>query len=211
MPPQQPQYGRVNTTAHGPEQYDFILNSGSGKKSGGRLTGASSASRVLIVVGGLLVLLLVAWVFLSFVTRSPKANTAALLAIAQKQTELARISQQPADTATQEPTRDFARTTQLSLLTEQLTFTAYLQKHSSKVSNALLLATKNTKTDDALKQAQINGNYDQVYISTAQSQLASYEHALSQAITSAKLKSEKQLLQKAYAEAQLLTELSKQQ
>jgi type II secretory pathway component PulM len=210
MPPQQqPYYPPPQPPNHGPEQYEFIMNAGSQRPSG--LKGVTSSNRLIYIIGGVLVLLIVVWILLSAVKGGQQTNGTTLFTLAQEQTELARISRQPATSASQQQTQNFAETTQLNMLTEQQAFTTYLQQHGVKVNAKTLSATSNAKTDADLQDAQTNGSYDQVYISITQSELAAYQHSISQTYASAKLASEKQLLQKAYGEAQLLVDMSKQQ
>lgn len=214
MPPTQPNngFGPVNTTppSLGPEPYDFIRNYGTNKQRVPLLSGTSLKNRILIVVGGVMVLLLLVWVFAAIVSRASNASAAALIALAQRQTELARISQQPVQRATAAATQTFAVTTQLSLLTDQQTFVSFLSHHGISVSAKTLQATANAQTDAALQTAQTAGTYDQTYISIAQSELTSYEQALKQTYTSAKNLSERQLLSQAYDNAKLLSQQSSQ-
>ena len=77
-------------------------------------------------------------------------------------------------------------------------------------SSSILQATRDPKTDATLKSAQGNGNYDQTYISITQSELASYEHNLKQAFAATKIIKERQLLEGAYQQAQLLVQQSNQ-
>ena len=193
-------------------QFDFIMGSSQKHPTVGGGGGSSTKTRIALVVGGFVVLAVLIWVFISVLTKPTGTNTATLLSIAQEQTELARISQQPASTATQQATQNFAETAYLSLLTDQTQFVNYISTHGApKPSTKTLSATKNAQTDTALQNAQTNGTYDSTYISTAQSQLAAYKQALSQAYAASKSTSERQLLKNAYDNAGLLVTMSSQQ
>lgn len=195
-------------------QFDFITG-GSGLKhtpAAGFGGSSSTGKRIGIVAGGLVVLAVLIWVFIAVITKPVGVNTAALLAIAQKQTELARISQAPANNAVQQPTQNFAETAYLTMLTNQTAFTTYIADHGApKPSVKTLSATKNTQTDTDLQNAQAAGTYDNTYITTAKNQLTAYSQALAQAYASSKRTSERQLLQDAYNQAQLLITMSAQQ
>jgi hypothetical protein len=203
MPPQN--YGQ--SSPHGSDPYDFIMSAG--QKRGGPLFSGSGISRLLIITAGAFVLIVALWIFLSIVRRSPHADSAALLTIVQKQTELARISDETRGMTNDQSTLNFALTTELNLLTEQQFFTTYIAKHGIKLTKEALHTTQSDQTDAQLKNAQINGNFDQVFNDTAKMQLTSYERALSDTYKIAQLNSEKKLLQRAYNEAQTLEEFEK--
>lgn len=208
MPPQQPYY--QPKPAPGLEQYDFIMG-GSGGPRGGFSASSDMKTRLIIVIGGAVVLLIAAFVFISILSRSSQLDPQPLITLAQQQTELSRISERPALQAKQQPTENLAANTWLSLLTEQRQVAKFLEKHGTKLDNKTLQATKNAKTDTELKTALTNGDYDQVYVSIAQAQLTTYARTLKQALQSATDPSERQLISTAYAHAQLLIEQSKVQ
>ena len=167
--------------------------------------------RLLIVVGGLAVLGIAAWIFFGVIlAKKPAVDPAAFTAIAQRQAELARISQGPVQNATSLDTQNFAATTQLSLLTDQQAIVGLLQKNGVKVSPKTLAALKSSQTDTELQQAKASGTYDQTYIATAQSQLDAYEQALKQLFANTTSVTARQVLSAEYAHAQLLVQLSKQ-
>ncbi len=208
MPP--PQTSNGHSYSPQPEQYDFILNAGPKRSS--PLAGSSNSSRLLIALGGALLLIIVAAIFLSLIRRSPHADTSQLISIAQQQGELARISLAATSNDDAQSTRNFAKTTQLNLQTEQQLFQAYLTNHGAKINKKALEypSAKSAQTDAVLTNAKTNGDYDSVFISTAQSELTAYERALAQTYQSAQLLSEKRLLQKAFSEATLLQDFSNQ-
>lgn len=191
-------------------RFDFIMG-GSTPHASGIGGGSSAKTRVAVAGGGFAVIAILAWVFISFLTRPAGIDTGTLIAIAQKQTELARISQTPALDASQQATQNFAETTYLALLTAQLQFVSYLQKHSAtKVDSRTLSASKSAQTDTQLTNAKTTGTYDTAYIAIAQSQLAAYGQALAQAYAASKSTSERQLLKNAYDQTQLLSTMSRQ-
>jgi hypothetical protein len=215
MPPTQPtpNYGPtmpIPTTPQDSTQYDFIVNN-MPKSPYVQGSGTSMKTRIALVVGGIAVLGILIWVFIAATHKPATINPATLLSLAQKQTELARISQSPALNAVQQPTQNFAETMYLTLTTHKVQFTDFLTHHGGKQpSTKQLSVTKNDQTDTALKNAQATGTYDATYISVAQTQLNEYEQSLSQAYAASKSTSERQLLQDAYTQAQLLTTMSNQ-
>lgn len=193
----------------GSGQYDFIMGT-SHRPVGPKLANTSGPIRIFLVVGGIILLLVVGLLFESFLHKSSGNDTATLLAILQDQTELTRISQEPVDQAAQPSTQDFAQTTRLSLMTEQSALLQVMKNHNLRVATKALTATKNTNTDTELSQAKTTGTYDATYVSIAQDQLTTYQHALSTAYSSIKSASERQALQTAYEHAKLLITMSKQ-
>ena len=188
----------------GPEQYDFIVNSDKQNQSKRliNVNNSSLKSRLLIAGGGGLLLIIVFWIFLAILSNSSRSSTAPLISIAQQQNELARISLEAYQNASAQPTKNFAITANLSLLSEQQTLLAYLHSLGSIPSSTVLQASLSTKTDADLKAALISGTYDQTYISIAQFELSSYEHALQQAFANTKNLQEKQMLSTVYTQDQ---------
>jgi len=210
MPPQQP-YGPTPPQA-GPEQYDFIVNYDK-QKQPKRLVNVNNSSlknRLLVALGGGLLLILVAWILIALLSNSSQSPTAPLISIAQQQNELARVSLEAVQNASTQPTKNFAMTANLSLQSEQQTLLAFLHNLGSNPTSSVLQATLNTKTDSTLKAALNTGAYDQTYVSIARLELSSYEYALQQAFASTKNLQEKQLLSTIYTQAQLLMQQSSQ-
>ena len=208
MNPQQPTYGNGPTLpSPGPEQYDFIMNAGPNQPL--RLYGGNPANtRLFIVFGGAILALILIWIFLSLLSKATSINTTPILALAEQQNELSRISTDPSQRAFSQATQNFAITTELGLITDQQTFLSFLKKYGTNPSPQTLASTANPKTDNTLKEAQTTGSYDQTYLAIAQSQLNSYEQALKQAYATAKNSNEKKMLNIAYAHAQLLIQQS---
>lgn len=191
-------------------QYDFITNYGANNSGGLFSPNAPMKTRLLVVGGGAGLLLVLALLFFALLSRPAGLSASTFISIMQEQTELARISQLPAQNATAQPTQNFAATAQLSLLSERSVFVAYLQAHGSSVTIKTLQLSKNLKTDQTLQAAQTSGTYDQTYLSIAQAQLTTYEHSLKQAFDASKSTSQRQLLNDAFVQAQLLLAQSKQ-
>jgi hypothetical protein len=210
MPPLQPD--NLAPQAPPTNQYDFIVNAG---KRGPvtilpSVNNSSLKTRLLVAGAGALVLIVLFWVFIALISSSSSSSTAPLISLAQQQNEIARVSTESAQDAVLPTTQTFAITTSLSLLSEQRAFLAYLRSLGSVPASSILQATRNSKTDATLKSALSNGNYDQAYIAITQSELASYEHNLKQVFADTKVVKERQLLQVAYQQAQLLVQQGNQ-
>ena len=207
------QYAPTPTPSSSPtgtNQYDFIMEY-QYQHQHPRLTAPSSMrSRILIVVGGFILLLIVLLLFMAILKRPTGVNGVALLPIAQEQTELARVAQAAVPQSQQPSTQDFAQTASLSLTTDQQAFVAYMGQHGFTASQTKLAATRSTATDSTLTQAETTGSYDSTFLGIAQAQLATYTQTIKRQYDSTTSTSERQLLQSAYAHAQLLTAMSKQ-
>ncbi|MGH7142107.1 MAG: hypothetical protein ACREF5_01365 [Candidatus Saccharimonadales bacterium] len=208
MPPQQ-NYEPA-PPAPEPEQYDFIVDSNKHKPTINLIKVGSFKSRLIVAIGGAILLIIAIWVFISVLSNASTAPTAPLIAITQEQNELARISLTPAQSATEQPTQTFAITTNLSMQSEQQAFLAFLQTLGSTPSSSVQQATRNPKTDAALLAAQTDDTYDQTYISIAQSELTTYENTLKQTFANTKNTNERILLNTAYKQAELLMQQSTQ-
>ncbi len=210
MPPQQPNGTAPSQT--GPEQYDFIVNYDKQRQSNRliKVNNSSLKNRLLITGGGALLLIVCAWIFIAFLSTSSHNPTAPLITLTQQQTELARVALEAEQNASIQPTKNFATTTNLSLLSEQHTFIAFLHGLGSSPSSTVLQALQNKQTDSTLQSALTAGTYDQTYISIAQDELNSYESALKLAFANTKNSKEQALLSTAYSQAQLLVQQSSQ-
>lgn len=190
--------------------YDFITNYGV-KKTGGLFSpNASMKTRIMVVAGGGGLILVLALLFFALISSPTGVSASTFTTIMQQQTELARISQLSARDATAQPTQNFAATARLSLLSERTAFTTYVQAHGGTVDAKTLQLTRSLKTDQELQAAKTSGTYDQTYITIAQTQLTAYEQSLKQAFNATKSTSQRQLLNDAYMQAQLLLAQSKQ-
>ena len=195
MPPQQS------------NQYDFIV-SYNGHHAGSWLLRASLKTRIMVVGGGLIVLLLLGWIFVALLTAGSNAGVQNLTALTEEQTELARISLDPTLRADQATTQNFASTTRLSLMSDEQAFVDYLTSVNATPSADTLALGRNGATDTQLQNARASGTYDQTYISIARTQLQTYAGNLQRAFNATSNRSERQLLSSAYAHAQLLLALS---
>lgn len=206
MQPQQPD-NSADSTPPATDQYDFIRQYGH-QHNAAPGTNVSFTNRILLVVGGVVVLAVVAIVFVKIVSTPQDPTLTLLTSAAQEETELARVAAEPSADAAAQPTLDFAMTAQLGLQSDQQ---ALLTLLGSKAPAAKILgATQNNNTDTTLTNAKANGNYDSAFIGIAQDQLNAYQQTLQQAYHAARSDKEKQWLTDAYNHAQLLLQMSKQ-
>jgi hypothetical protein len=183
-------------TGHNP--YEFIVNPNTPQKHGG-LTGVSFGKQLAVLVGGAIVLLVVAAMVLSAL--KPKGIGPDMVAIAQRQEEIVRIATAAAQQASSQDTKNFVITTQLSLSSQQQQVIGYLTTNSIK-TNAKLLGIDHTKqTDTLLADAANAGTYDSVVVTTLNDQLKTYEGQLQTTYKKATGKTSKKILQNSYTAA----------
>jgi hypothetical protein len=205
MPPEQPLY----TPQPQPGKYDFIVQSQHPTGSNWLLQ-ASLRTRIIVVGGSFVFLLILIWIFLSILSSSGTNNVGQLISLTQQQAELVHISQDPITQANSNQTRNFASTTDLSISTDKTTTLAYINLASKAPSSPSSLTLENKAIDTQLNTAKSNGTYDQTYMQIAQAKLATYALALKQAYASSTTTRERTLLKAAYDHVQLLITLGKQ-
>jgi len=192
-----------------PNQYDFIVNYGK-SQSNNWLVNAPLKTRLLVAGVGAVILLLIVWVGIALLTGSGNTDVSNVVILAEEQTELSRISQDPVANATQESTQNLAVTIQLSLSSDQQAFVSYLTGFGAAPSPQVLATKQNKQTDAQLAAAKTAGTYDQTYISVAQQELTSYAKGLKQAYNASTDAKGRQLLNSAYEHAQLLLDMVNQ-
>lgn len=186
-----------------PSQYDFILSHGEKPKRSFLPGGNSFKSRVLLVVGGAVVLMLVAFVVMSLFFKG-SGQTDKLVSLAAQQTEIARIAELGAKNAKSPDTRNFAVTTSLALTSSGQDIKELLKKQGRKLDAKELAAKKNSETDKKLEAAANANRYDEVFLEILNSQLNSYKQAVKELHASSTQKSEKELLNKSYRQAAII-------
>lgn len=187
---------------HHPD-YEFIMNPEQQPKQP-FLPGSNSVPTRFLVVGGLLIVLMVAFVVVKGLLAG-KSNLPGFVTVAQDQQSLIHITQQ----ASQQPdlstdNKNFAATAQLSLNSAQSNLLTYLKQNHQKVSAKQLNLRISANTDNQLQNAAAGSTYNQTFKEVMSTQLHGYVNALQstyQQITGPKGKA---LLNSDYTQAKLL-------
>ncbi len=174
--------------------YDFIVNpSGNNPK---RVVNFNSGGKNKMVVFGIfgLGIIIVLIIGFSLLTSLGKTNNQDLIKVEAQQTELLRIIELGKKDAT-----DSALLNRLSsletLVTSDKTKVAKLLSDRGVETNKTILASeKDADVDSALEKAKQNGNYDDVLLSKVSDRSNSYYSSLKTALSDAKTKTEKELL-----------------
>lgn len=174
------------------------------------LPGNSLITRIAIVGGGLVVLIILAVIVSSVLTSGSKEKTASLLTIAQDQTELIRLSTAGATLTTSIPGQNLAQNVQATVTSDNAKLLSYLRANGTKLSPAQLGLKKSKTADATLLTAQQNNAYDTTFIGLMQADLATYKAALQKAYQADPGPKGKELLSVQYNSADLLVTASKQ-
>jgi len=185
-------------------QYNFIMDPGkpAGQNPLAKLGGNSFLSKIVVLVGGAVALMLVLAVGVNLIFGG-RNNLDALVALAQSEQEIARLSDQSTNTSDQ-TLQNAAINTKLTALSHQQAWVNFLQSHRRSVSPEDLNLKKDASTDTKLKAAVQTSTFNSVYTNVMTSQLQAYATQIRQAYQGARNKNEQTLLNGHYRDVQLL-------
>ncbi len=175
-----------------------------------RFKGAGQTSflmRIALLLGGALILLIVTIVIASAL--APKSSVPDLIAVAQRQQEIDRVSGNANGQATSQDVANFAANVNVSITSSQQQLIAYLAQHRTTLSSKLLAGDQNPKTDAALTNAASANNYDAVLVQNLTQQLKTYEGLLKITFNQTSNNQTKQLMQACFATASKLLQQAK--
>ncbi len=173
--------------------YDFILNPLPKKKKGLIPKGETAKQRILIVVigGGLLLIIVILGISVLF---GGKTNADALIDLAQRQTEIIRVSELGLQKAKAPEARNLAINSKLTVQTSANLTVERLQKLGQKPKEKDLILKKNTQTDQALTDAGLNNKFDSTFVETLRSLLTDYRLTVKKLYDTTSNQTEKQFL-----------------
>lgn len=192
--------------------YDFIINTDHASKPK-RLPGGGNSmrSRILLVAGGIMILLVVGVIVMNLLSSGDKHARTQLTELAQTQAEIIRVSEIGQEKARQPVTKNLAITTGLSLKSDQTELVATLAKQNIKLSAAQLAGGKNAKTDSILGTAEQSNRFDEIYMQTLNTLLIGYQKQLSTAYEGTTKKQLRETLKKQYDHSLILINQTKSQ
>ncbi len=194
-PDQQPQQ-------FNPSQYDFITNPNQPKKK----LFAGGSKLVLIALGlGVFtfVILILALVF----GGGAGSDSDQLLRIGRQQSEVLRIAAVGDDKAGQTATKSYAKSIQLTLTSQQIQLTNYLETNENqKVNQSQLAATGNAEADQRLNAAASDGRFDDTFTLVMNESLKKYQSDLQNSFLSLNKEASGQLLAQFYEEIELIVQ-----
>lgn len=186
------------------DPFAFITNAGQTHKPS-LLQPGSKKGRIIIALVGLVLLITVFAIIMSFLNNSSEGKTKQYIELGQQQTELIRLSAVAQQKSKSLETRSYASTIKLSMTSSQSTMNDLIQSHgvSARDLSAQLTNSKNAKSDTILDEAEKNGRFDTTFRELINSQLLNYQKQLS-ALASSSSAKEKTILQEAFNQAQII-------
>jgi hypothetical protein len=198
----QPQSGGLS------QDYNFIMaDSKPPSKLNGLLRG-SLTTRILVLLGGLLILLIVFAIVKSLLT-TPQFSTADYITVTQQQAEINYIltTDLTADTrqaALTPANNNFAISAQLSIASAQSQILTYLKTNHVKVSPKQLTANLDKSVDTQLSNSLTTNDFNQVFVQVMQNELQIYAKDLSRAYNTSRGPKGRTMLINQYNGARLL-------
>lgn len=185
-------------------QYDFILNPQKPQKRNvlGGIGGDPFISKILFIVGGAVVLMVMAALFINLLFGS-KTNVETLVALAQTEQEIVRLSSMGEDAADQS-IRNAAITSQLSVTSHQRIWLATLNKHNRQIEDKELSLKRDASTDKKLTTARQTSTFDTTYATVMRSKLEAYATVLKTAHQGSSDAKDRAALSSQYDDVQLL-------
>jgi hypothetical protein len=197
-----------NNGHSGHNPYEFIVNPNTAKRRGSLLSSNAFVTKIAVIAGGAVLLMIVAGVVISAL--APKSNAPDLLAIAQRQQEIIRVSSSATTLAAGDDTKNLVTNINVTLTSDKMLTLSYLMAHGMKKVPAKTLALdKSAETDNTLASAATAGNYDAAAVQNLTGQLQTYERLLQKAYNETHGPIGRKLLQTDFTNADLLLQQAK--
>lgn len=193
---------------NGTNPYEFIFSEKHQPKQG-VFEGASMTKRIMVIVGGLIVLVVLAAILVSvFVPKDTSLEK--LTSIMQEQEEIVRVADLSSASATSVDVKNLAANVSLSVGTNATSLQTYLTAHKVKITKVLLATKQDSKTDTLLTNAKSTNTFDHTAAQTLQSLLVTYRADLNTTYRDVKGTNARKELLNSYKNADILiTEANK--
>jgi hypothetical protein len=196
-PPEHP-----SQPSNGNNPYEFIFTEKQQPKQS-TFGGTSTAKRILVIVGGLVVLAIIAAI--AFTLLTPKDNSLEkLTSILQEQQEIVRVAGLSDASATNIDLKNLAVNVSLSVGSNATSMQKYLSDRKIKITDTLLLGKQDTKTDTLFASAKSTNTFDHTAAQTLQSLLVTYRSDLNTTYQDVKGTNARKELQSSYQTAEAL-------
>lgn len=199
VPPPVP--NTLRPSGHNP--YEFIVAPNTAKASRWKLGGNKFWLQIGVLVGGVVVLMIIATVVLNALVPN-KSSVTELTTIAEEQQELIRVATLGANQASGQSTKNFAITVQLGITSSQNDVLSYLASRGHKPTTKQLTLKRDAATDQLLTAATATSTFDTAVSNSLTEQLHTYQTSLQSTYKAAGSAAVKTLLQKNYNAATLL-------
>lgn len=205
-PSQGTQYSQsANPTNQTQSSYEFIMNPPEPPKQSRLPGGGSLLSRIALIGGGLVVLLIIANIARGAL--SGPSPFPSYVSILQDQQVLIYVSTKALEEDSLSSTnRDFASTTQLSMTSSQTALIGYLATNDQVVDAKVLNAKVTPDLDKRLETALAATTYNSTFQEIAKTTLVDYTARMQRTYDAFEGKKGRDLLAKDYKQAELLLE-----
>jgi hypothetical protein len=174
--------------------YDFIVNpQGNHPKRGVNFNSGGKNKIVVFAIFGLGVIIVLVVGF-SILTSLGKTNNQDLISVETEQTELLRIIGLGKKDATDSALVNRLSSLETLVTSDKTKVAKLLSDRGVEVAKEILSSEKDSQVDTDLDKAKQNGNYDDVLLDKVSERSNSYYSALKTALSDAKTKTEKELL-----------------
>lgn len=184
--------------------YDFILNSGKKKRSF-NLGGGLSVTRLIVVVGGFLVLLIIILAFKSFLSGTSPV-TADFDQIVEEQSEIIHVinsDEQNQNGTLSSANQAFSETALLTMTSYETSMVNFLSKNGVKVGSGYTNYYSKA-VDNEFASAQTSVDFNSVFINVMSQQLITYNNDLTKTYSNVTSAAGRSILQSQYKGTQLL-------
>lgn len=167
---------------------------------------SSMPMRLLVAVGGLVVIIVLFAVIKSAFSGSGGNYKQAMLGVVQEQYALKHYAGEGVQSANSGDLKNFAVTAQASLASEESQAITYLSNNGYKVNNKQIPLKASKATDEQLAASVSASNFDATFSEVMKNELTMYQQNLKQAYTQVKGTKGRALLNEDYKASQLLLE-----
>lgn len=192
--------------------YEFITNPAQQQKPKLSLPGGKNDKlmRVVVILVGIVILISLIMFGMNLLGSSKQKNINQLVTVAQKQTELIRITEIGIKKAKTKEAKDLAMTTKLTLISQQSVLSDAVKKAGSKLDSKVLVLGKDSKTDQLLTQAEQSNNFDEVFLEKLKSELTEYAQSVKNAYDTTTSTKTKEALEIQFNNAVILSDFKKE-
>jgi predicted outer membrane protein len=180
-------------------QYDFIMNVD--KKP--RLTTGKKTRHLLIII----IVLLIATggaIAYSMLAGTGKSSTVNLVSLAQKQTEIIRITDIATQKSANPDTKALASTIGYTATSNEIELEKLIKSGGTKLNAQTLAGARDTLADTKLNTAGLNNTFDPIFREVITAKLTDYQSALQEAFTQTSDANVKKFLSSSYDQITLI-------
>lgn len=183
--------------------FDFIMNENK-PQNPGLLTGGSKKRKIIVAGLGISILFLIIFLFFSLLNSGGSSNEEILLSLAQKQTEIIRVSTVGTSKARDSTALDLAVNSSLSVSSLQNDLSTLMSKNGIKTNPKDLALGRDATTDSKLTSAEQSAHFDEVFLEIMKTELKDYQTEIVSANQQTSSTSQKEFFTKAYSQVSLL-------